>query len=210
MSQWTTTYSGLVSLLESFVEDTSDEFVSALPGIINRAEERCLRDLDLSIFDDTLSTSTTNGVATISKPAAIHVVRSVYNETSSAFLMRRSYDFLVTYGGSGAPIYYYEYDDGIRFAPTPDSSYTLQIRHMARPSALSASNTTNWLSLYAADLLLNAALVESERFLLAPERAVEFEQTYAGHLRSLRAIHREGMAQDYEPLGVTPQAERTR
>lgn len=210
MAQWTTSYTGLSDLLSTYIEDESTEFTAALPGIINRAEERCLRDLDLSIFDFTVSTSTTGGSATINKASTIHVIRSIYNSSASAFLQRRSYDYLLTYGGSGSPLYYYEYDDGIRFAPVPDASYTVDIRYMDRPTPLSASATTNWLTTHAADLLLYAALIESERFLIAPERVQEFEATYAGHLRSLRGIHREEAAQDYEPMAVTPQAERTR
>lgn len=55
MAQFTTTYAGLVSLLQTYVEDTSTEYASAVQGCINRAEERILRDLDLAIWNITTS-----------------------------------------------------------------------------------------------------------------------------------------------------------
>ena len=37
MAQWTNTYSGLVSALQDYVEDTSSEYSAAVQGAINRA-----------------------------------------------------------------------------------------------------------------------------------------------------------------------------
>jgi hypothetical protein len=181
MAQWTTTYAGLVSLLETYVEDTSDEFSDNVQGVINRAEERCLRDLDLSLWTADQAVSTAIGTATVTKPTAAHVLEAVYYGTTP--LLRRAREFVDMYGGSGVPLYFHEEETRLRFAPVPDAVYALTAK--------------------AADLLLNACLVEAERFLIAPERSKEFEATYAGLLNALRADYRDVAKRPYEPLQPT-------
>lgn len=208
MAQWTTTYDGLVSLLETYVEDTSDEYSNSVQGFINRAEERILRDLDLGIWTSDQSVSTLNGTATVTKPTAAHVLKSVFYGTNP--ILRRSKEFIDMYGGSGVPQYFFEEETRIRFAPVPDATYQLSAKFLNRPAPLSESVQTNWFTDKAADLLLNACLVESERFLIAPERVQEFEVNYSGLLNSLRAHYRDLAERDYEPAEPSAKAEQTR
>jgi hypothetical protein len=208
MAQWTTNYSDLLELIGTYIEDTSTEFVAAAPGVINRAEDRLLRDLDLSIWNVNVTTTTATGSATLTK--SVDLVQSIYDATNSRFLDRRTYDFVAMYGGSGPPLYYSEADTAITLAPTPDNVYSIRVRHLDRPQALSASNTTNWFTDNAADALLAASLVESERFLIAPERVTEFEQDYAAKIGPLRAFWRDVRAEPFEPLAPAPTVERTR
>lgn len=204
MAQWTTTYSGLIDLLQTYVEDTSDEFSSAVQGIVNRAEERVLRDLDLTIFDESTTSTTTISVAQINRPSSGDIGFVRWVRVNDIFLSRKSHDYIAMYGGSGQPLYFSETDTSILLAPTPDSSYTVEIKYTRRPEALSESNQENWVSEHAADALLAAALVESERFLIAPERTQEFEADYAKALGPLRALHRSNAAHSYDPM--TPSA----
>jgi hypothetical protein len=201
MAQWTTTYTGLLALLETYVEDTSDEFSDNVQGVVNRAEERCLRDLDLSLWTADQSISTAIGTATVTKPTAAHVLEALYYGTTP--LLRRAREFVDMYGGSGVPLYFHEEETRLRFAPVPDAVYALTAKFLNRFTPLSASNQSNWLTDKAADLLLNAALVEAERFLIAPERSKEFEATYAGLLNALRADYRDVAKRPYEPMQPT-------
>jgi hypothetical protein len=201
MAQWTTTYTGLVALLNTYVEDTSDEFSDNVQGVINRAEERILRDLDLGLWTSDQAVSTAIGTATVTKPSAAHVLKALYYGTTP--LLRRAREFVDMYGGSGVPLYFHEEETRLRLAPVPDAVYALSAKFLNRPTPLSASNQTNWFGDKAADLLLNAALVEAERFLIAPERSKEFEVTYAGFLNALRAHYRDVAERDYEPIQPT-------
>jgi hypothetical protein len=201
MAQWTTTYTGLVALLETYVEDTSDEFDNNVQGLINRAEERILRDLDLGLWTSDQTVSTAIGTATVTKPTAAHVLKALYYGTTP--VLRRAREFVDMYGGSGVPLYFHEEETRLRFAPVPDAVYALTAKFLNRPTPLSSSNETNWFTDKCADLLLNAVLVESERFLIAPERSQEFEATYAGLLNALRAHYRDAAERDYEPIQPT-------
>jgi hypothetical protein len=210
MAQFTTTYSGLISLLEDYTEDDSTEFVAAQQGVVNRAEERVLRDLDLSIFNTIVSTSMTSGVRTSAKGFTQSPVHNVLLTASNTFPERRSLPYIQAHGGSGEPLYYYDNEDTIYWAPTPDASYAIDLTYYKRPDPLTPSNQTNWLTRNVADLLLLVSLIESERFLISPERVAEFEQTYSMNLGPARATWRDNMQTHYEPVSPAPTPERTR
>jgi hypothetical protein len=210
MAQWTTTYAGLVSLLGTYVEDSSAEYTSAVGGCINRAEERIFKDLDLSIFNAITTASTVNGQGYITLSNTQAPVHSVYVTAAADHAQRRSREYLQAYGSSGRPLFYSADATRLYLAPTPDDSYSLDITYQVRPTPLSGSNTTNWFAENVADLLLFAALVESEHFLIAPERVSEFEQKYASLLGPARGFWRDDMQTGYEPINPTPQPERTR
>lgn len=210
MAQWQTTYAELASLVQTYCEDESTELTAALPGIINRAEERVLRDLDIDYFDDRRTVSTANGVATLNKTSDMISIQSVRLTSANGFVMRRGYDYVKLYGGSGSPIYFHDDEDQLIFAPVPDASYEVEIKYLSRPTPLSASATTNWLTKNVATLLLYAALKEAEHFLVAPERIAEFDQAYAQNLGPARALWRVDQGSAYEPVAPTPKPERTR
>jgi hypothetical protein len=210
MAQWTTTYDNLVSLLETYVEDTSAEYVSAVGGCINRAEERIFRDLDLSIFNTITTASTVNGQGFITLSNTQAPVHSVYSTSLADHLLRRSREYIQAYGGSGTPLYYHGDVSRLYLGPVPDNSYSLDVTYITRPLPLSDSNQTNWFADNVADLLLFASLVESEKFLIAPERVSEFEADYARLLGPARGFWRDDMQTGYEPINPTPQPERTR
>ena len=71
---------------------------------------------------------------------------------------------------TGQPIYYAMVDDSIELAPTPDSSYTLQLTYYAKITALSDSNTTNFVSTDHPDLYLYGCLKHASIFLMEDER----------------------------------------
>jgi len=213
MAQFTTTYAGLKSLVQDFIEDTSDEYDSNFQTLLNAAEDRCINDLDLSIWNKTSTTSTADGINTITKPAEADLVRNLYDATSGTFVQRRPYDYIRMYGGSGAPLYFYEEEQGtpkFYLAPTPDGVYSIAIRYLARPKRLTASNTTNWLTNNAAWMLRNALLIESEHFLIDPTRIQEFQQEYAAATNSLRGQYRHIAQRDYEPMQPAAKPVQTR
>lgn len=209
-SQWTTTYNGLLALLEDFVEDDSTEFTDNVLGCVNRAEERILRDIDLAIWNTTETASTANGVDNFTKAFQGAPVTQIFMTASTVHPQRRSLEFIQSYGGSGSPVYFYEDATKVYWAPTPDATYAYKITYFDRPTPLSTDNQTNWITLNLADLLLYASLVESEKFLIAPERVQEFEATYVQMLGPARAFWRQQMQLTYEPVAPTPEPVQTR
>ncbi len=54
------------------------------------------------------------------------------------------------------------------FAPTPDATYTIQLNYVLKPTGLSATTTTTYLSQQFPNGLLYACLVEAYGFLKGP------------------------------------------
>ena len=87
---------------------------------------------------------------------------------------------------TGQPIYYAMVDDSIELAPTPDSSYTLQLTYYAKISALSDSNTSNFVSASHPDVYLYGALKHASIYLMEDERIPMFTQQFEKALEEMR------------------------
>jgi len=87
---------------------------------------------------------------------------------------------------TGQPIYYAMVDDSIELAPTPDSSYTLQLTYYAKINALSDSNTTNFVSTDHPDVYLYGSLKHASIFLMEDERIPLFTNMFEKALEEIR------------------------
>jgi hypothetical protein len=86
----------------------------------------------------------------------------------------------------GQPVYYAMVDDSIELAPTPDSSYTLQLTYYAKINALSDSNTTNFVSTDHPDVYLYGALKHASIFLMEDDRIPLFTNQFEKALEEIR------------------------
>jgi hypothetical protein len=77
-------------------------------------------------------------------------------------------------------------DDSIELAPTPDGEYTLQLTYYAKISALSDSNTSNFVSVSHPDVYLYGALKHASIFLMEDERIPMFTQQFEKALEEMR------------------------
>lgn len=94
---------------------------------------------------------------------------------------RRSNDNVV-----GQPVYFAVMDDALELAPTPDTSYTLQLTYYEKIPALSSSNTSNFLSTNNPDIYLYGALKHASVFLMEDDRVALFTQQFDKALEQLR------------------------
>jgi len=87
---------------------------------------------------------------------------------------------------SGQPVYFAMVDDSIELAPTPDGEYTLQLTYYAKISALSDTNTSNFVSVSHPDVYLYGALKHASIFLMEDERIPMFTQQFEKALEEMR------------------------
>ena len=71
---------------------------------------------------------------------------------------------------SGTPAYFAITGNNIELIPTPNDTKTIEIIYYAKITALSSSNTTNWLLDNYPDIYLYGTLVQAEPFLMNDER----------------------------------------
>jgi|TARA_B100000959_G_C14947177_1_gene610354 hypothetical protein len=186
------TYAELVQKIRDYTEvDSTVLSDTIINGFIENAEFRVLREVD---SDSNRSFKTAQLVASqryIDVPADCLVVRSaqivdsdgVASADNREFLEYKDTNFMSEYNptdATGVPKYYSYWDeDTLVFAPVPDAEYTIQINYVLKPAALTATNTTTYLSLNFPNGLLYACLVEAYGFLKGPQDLLQlYEQKY--------------------------------
>ena len=79
-------------------------------------------------------------------------------------------------------------DNTFILAPTPDSTYTVELHYKYRPASLTAGaeSGTTWISDNAPDALLYGTLVEAATFLKTPEEIPLYQQRFDMALQNLK------------------------
>ncbi len=106
-------------------------------------------------------------------------------------LMQMSIESLDVYrksidNSTGQPIYFAIVDNTLELAPTPDTSYTLQLTYYGKVDALSDSNTSNFVSTTHPDLYLYGSLKHASVFLMEDERIPLFSGQFEKALEEIR------------------------
>ena len=175
------TYAELVQKIRDYTEVDSNVLTSTIvDGFISDAEFRILREVDSDNNRKYATASLIVNTRFIDTPSDLLVVRSAQivdsDGTASAdnrdFLQYRDTNFMAEFdptGSTGVPKYYGYWDeDTLVFAPTPDATYTIQLNYVLKPTGLSATTTTTYLSQHFPNGLLYACLAEAYGFLKGP------------------------------------------
>lgn len=88
---------------------------------------------------------------------------------------------------SGEPQYYALTGGELEVYPTPDDTYSVDLTYLQTPTALSDSNTTNWVSTYCPDVYLYGSLVHSAPFLMDDPRIPVWQGLYEKALAEANA-----------------------
>lgn len=197
----------LQTLLVIYDASGQAQLASIQPNIINDAELRCYRDLQLlnTVVSDTSVLVASSRAATLPVPAggAFVVIESANVITPSSAtnpdlgtrnpLQRVSKEYLnFMYGNATAaqPVCYAAIDDAnFIVGPKPDATYTLEWYGTYRPAPLSATNTTTILTNFFPDLFLAASMVFASAYQRDfgassdnPQMAMSWEQHYGSLL----------------------------
>ena len=204
-----TTYAELVTQIRDYSE-TDDQVLTTtiINDIIANAEDNIFRSVELDCFKEYISGNTAANnrfvglpgqttsatTPTISDLATIRYVTLYTNSGTKerSELVRVDVDFLNEYyptpevGSSAKPRYYATWDMGkIAIAPTPNAVYKFEIGITKKPTGLGTGNTTTWVSVNAERALLYACMVETFKFLKAPQDQQVYEQAYATAIQEL-------------------------
>lgn len=204
------TYTTIQNAILDFTEDDSDEFASNLPTILNLAQDRVTKDLDLEIFKQTFTGVFTVGNNYVNKPSGLLSTNSfsyIDANLQHQFLEPRTYDWCTMYAGNplaqGTVKYYDDAfsDSQIYVVAAPAFAFDYRIRGLKRPDYLSDSVEQNWIATNAGDLLLYAALITSEGFLMSAQsgRTQEWEAEYQKILPASRIELAQLARHEYSP-----------
>jgi len=169
------TYAQLKQAVEDYTENNETTFVNNIPLFIRMAEERILKQVQLSLFRKNATASTTAGNKYLACPIDFLAPFSLSLEGGDGdkfFLEFKDPSFIQEYTPdattTGAPRYFAQFDnDNFILAATPDAVYTAELHYFYRPNSLTAGadSGTTWLSENAEMAMLYGALLEASIFM---------------------------------------------
>lgn len=196
------------------VKSTTPQFQTMLPGMIDYAEQRIYREIDLLntvVRDSSASLSTgnrnfnlpvtSNGIfVTVQGINVITPAGAVPDTGTRVALQPISRDYLDTVhnsstGATGVPKFFAMIDqDSIIVGPRPAAGYVVEVIGTIRPNALSTSNPNTFLTQYLPDLFLAASMVFGSGYQRDfgsqadnPQQAASWEMQYQTLFKSANA-----------------------
>jgi hypothetical protein len=184
------TYAQLKQAVQDYTENTETTFVNNVPLFIRMAEERILKQVQLSLFRKNATASTTLGNKYLACPSDFLAPFSLSLSGVNGdqfFLEFKDPSFIQAYTPdatvTGAPRYYAQFDNtNFILAVTPDAAYTAELHYFYRPNSLTAGaeSGTTWLSENAEMAMLYGSLLEATIFMKGEQ---EVTQLYAQRLQ---------------------------
>jgi hypothetical protein len=168
------TYAQLKTAISDYTQNEETTFVANLPLFIRFAEERVLKTVQLNVFRKNVTASATAANQYLACPSDFLAPMSLSYTASGDknFMDFKDVTFVQTYNSNpsttGLPRYYAQFDvDNFVLAPTPTTSYVMELHYLYRPASLTAGaeGGTTWLSENAELTLLYGSLVEAYIFM---------------------------------------------
>lgn len=169
------TYAQLKQAIQDYTENDETSFVTNLPIFIRNAEERILKNVQLSLFRKNVGGSMSASNQYLAAPSDFLAPMSLSFTDSNGdkqFLLFKDANFIQDYNpdpsDTGLPRYYAVFDvDNFIIAPTPDDSYSVELHYLYRPASLTAGaeSGTTWLSVNAPLAMLYGALIEAYTYM---------------------------------------------
>lgn len=168
-------------LERGFTEADDPIVYEQLPRLITLAERRISRELKIQGFIRVVATNTIIGQSVYTKPDRWRDTVSI--TVGNAPVFARSLEYCKNYwpdsSQTGTPAFYADYDyTRWLFVPTPVAVASVEIVYYEQPPLLDDSTQTNWLTDYAPNALLYAALLEATPFLKNDERIQVWQSMY--------------------------------
>ena len=182
-----TNYSDLNTTVANYLART--DLTAQIPDFIRLAEVRLRRDLRIRQMLKSVTTTTTGSDDTVSLPIDFLQLRDLFVVTNPIRDLEYVTPSVFSRNGrvteSGLPVFYTIIANEFKFAPIPDTNYTLRMLYYAAPEYLTDTNQSNVFLATCPDLLLYGALIEAEPYLMNDARIQLWAGMYDRGLSSL-------------------------
>ncbi|CAB4189708.1 hypothetical protein UFOVP1202_5 [uncultured Caudovirales phage] len=213
------TYAQLKQAIQDYTENTETTFVSNLPLFIRLSEERILKSVQITLFRKNAQGSVTSNNQFLNCPSDFLAPFSLsYTDASGNknFLEFKDVSFLQEYNQNpsttGTPKYYAQFDNSnFNLAPTPNSSFVVELHYFYRPASLTdgADSGTTWLSINAELTLLYGALIEAYVFMKGdPDLSATYDKRFQESLMGLKLLGEARQVTDEYRTGMVIRAKQ--
>jgi hypothetical protein len=191
------TYDQLKTAIQDYTQNTETSFVNNLPVFIRVAEERILKNVQLTLFRKNATGNMTASNQYLAAPSDFLAPFSLSytdGDGNKDFLEYKDVNFIQEFNPdastTGAPRYYAYFDvSSFLIGPTPDSSYAVELHYFYRPASLTSGSgsSTTWLSTNAEVALLYGCLIEAYTYMKGEVDIMqEYEKRFAEAIISLK------------------------
>jgi hypothetical protein len=193
------TYDQLKQAIQDYTENDETSFVNNLPVFIRQAEERILKNVQLSLFRKNVSGAMSASNKYLACPSdflAPFSLSFVDGNSDHQFLEFKDADFVQTFNPdattTGNPRFYAVFDvDNFILGPTPDSAYAVELHYFYRPASLTAGSGsgTTWLSENAEIAMLYGSLMEAYIYMKGePDMLGQYEKRFMEAIQGMKML----------------------
>ena len=191
------TYDQLKTAIQDYTQNSETSFVNNLPVFIRVAEERILKNVQLTLFRKNATGNMTASNQYLAAPSDFLAPFSLSytdGDGNKDFLEYKDVNFVQEFNPdattTGAPRYYAYFDvSSFLIGPTPNESYVVELHYFYRPASLTsgAGSGTTWLSTNAEVALLYGCLIEAYTYMKGEADVMqEYEKRFAEAVISLK------------------------
>ena len=164
-------YATLSQMLQDYTQNYSSEFVAAIPGIIQLAEDRIYQSVQIPALKKLEPLTLTPNSKNLPVPNDFLSAYSIAVITNGSYnyMLEKDVGYLneafpvVSY--RGVPRFYSIIDENtIAVAPTPGSAYNIELYYFYEPESIVTAGTS-WLGDNAESVLFYGALVEAYTYM---------------------------------------------
>jgi hypothetical protein len=204
------TFATLKTAIQDYTENTETTFVNNLSIFIKQAEERILKNVQLSLFRKNVTANFSASDQFLAIPSDFLAPFSLSFTDSNSnknFLLFKDVNFLQEFhpksSDTGTPRFYATFDvNNFIIAPTPASALAVELHYYYRPNSLTsgADSGTTWLSDNASTALLYGSLIEAYTFMKGEKDLVDnYNARFLEAITSLKILgEAEETTQEYK------------
>lgn len=198
-------YTYLVNDIIEATENDGSEFVSYIPKMVNRVEDRLIKTLDDYGLVSSTTIALSAGKNTFDLPSGTLIIKNMHIKDAGTkiALLQRTDEFINDYwpvsASTGTPKYYArKTNTNILFAPTASATYSGELVYVVKPEALTSANQNNYFSDECYDALFYGCMVEASNFMKNYSVTQVYETQYENAITALRNQSRRTRRDDME------------
>jgi hypothetical protein len=188
------TYTTLLQAIQDYVQSDEDTFVANIPIIVQQAEDRILKNAQLSAFRKNVTGALTLNDEYLCVPDDFLAPYSLaLDDSGYEYLLFKKVSYIrEAYPDStvtGTPAVYARFTDGYFIVgPTPDANFDVELHYFYKPDSIVISNTS-WLGTHAESTLFAGCLLEAYIFLKGDaDLLATYETRYKEALEQLKIL----------------------
>jgi len=191
------TYAQLKQAIQDYTDNDETSFVTNLTIFIQQAEERILKNVQLSLFRKNVSGTLSSSNKYLACPSdflAPFSLSFVDANSDHQFLEFKDTDFVQSFNPNAAttgnPRYYAVFDiNNFIIGPTPNAASVIELHYFYRPTSLTAGSDsgTTWLSENAQIAMLYGSLLEAYTYMKGePDLVALYEKRFGEALVGMK------------------------